>query len=305
MQVNPERLLVLHAVAEAGGIVAAGRRLNLVPSGISAHIAALERETGVVVLDRSRRGGRRPAQLTAAGHAMLVHARQLVEVLADTEATVRELVGQVDGPVVLAAFPTVITGLAVPALACLADTHPGILPVVRELNQDDAISAVHAGDVDIAIVEHDEQCPQADQPGLQIRWLLDDPYRLAIPSTWPVPATLHDLDQRVWVDGPPGSAVRQSLDRLRTAHQLALRGVHSCLEFPSVLALVAGGLAAALVPDLALAPSHPVRTRIVDLPDLGARRISAVYRHQKTGPAPAIAAMLHTLTDAAHPTRLA
>lgn len=40
---------MLHAVAEAGGIMAAGRRLNLVPSGFSAHMAALERETGVVV----------------------------------------------------------------------------------------------------------------------------------------------------------------------------------------------------------------------------------------------------------------
>ncbi len=302
MQINPERLLVLHAVATAGGIVAAGRRLNLVPSGISAHIAALERETGIVVLDRSRRGGQRPAQLTAAGHAMLAHATRLVDVLADTEAAVRELVGQVDGPVVLAAFPTVIAGLAVPALTTLADTHPGITPIVREVDHDEALSALHAGDVDIAIVEQDAAGPPPDRPGLQTRWLLDDPYRVAIPPTWAVPATLNDLAERSWVDGPSGSAVRQALDRLRASHHLALRGSHSCLEFPAVLALVAGGLAAGLVPDLALAPRHPARTRIIDLPDLGARRINAIYRQRKTGPPPAVAAMLDALTDVAHPT---
>ncbi len=301
MQINPERLLVLHAVAEAGGIVAAGRRLNLVPSGISAHIAALERETGVVVLDRSRRGGQRPAQLTAAAQAMLVHARRLVDVLADTEAVVRELVGQVDGPVVLAAFPTVIAGLALPALAALADTHPGITPIVRELNQNDALSALHAGDVDIAIVEHDNDDAQADQPGLATRWLLDDAYRLAMPRTWPVPASLHDLAQRTWIDGPPNSALRRSMDRLRTVHHLALPAAHSCLEFPAVLALVSGGLAAALVPDLALAPPRPSRVRIIDLPDLGARRINAIYRQSKTVTPPAVAALLDALADAAHP----
>lgn len=301
MQVNPERLLVLHAVGEAGGIVAAGRRLNLVPSGISAHIAALERETGVLVLDRSRRGGQRPAQLTAAGQAMLVHARRLVDVLADTEAVVRELVGQVNGPVVLAAFPTVIAGLAVPALAALADTHPGIAPIVRELDQNDAMSALHAGDVDIAIVEHNNNGPQVEQPGLATRWLLDDAYRLAIPHTWPVPATLHDLAERLWIDGPPNSALRQSLDRLRDVHHLSLPAAHYCLEFPAVLALVSGGLAAALAPDLALAPPRASRVRIIDLPDLGARRINAIYRRHKCGPPPAVTALLDALTAAAHP----
>jgi DNA-binding transcriptional LysR family regulator len=132
MRLNPERLLVLRAVADAGGVVAAGRRLHLASSGISQHIAALERETGLVILDRSRRGGQRPAQLTAAGRLLLMHATRLAEVLADAEADVRALAGQVDGPVVLAAFPTVIARLAVPALTALTKTHPGITPVVRE-----------------------------------------------------------------------------------------------------------------------------------------------------------------------------
>lgn len=45
MRLDPMRLLVLRAVAESGAVVAAGRRLHLAPSGVSQHIASLERET--------------------------------------------------------------------------------------------------------------------------------------------------------------------------------------------------------------------------------------------------------------------
>jgi DNA-binding transcriptional LysR family regulator len=301
MRLNPERLLVLRAVADAGGIVAAGRRLHLASSGISQHIAALERETGLVILDRSRRGGQRPAQLTAAGRLLLTHATRLAEVLADAEADVRALAGQVDGPVVLAAFPTVIARLAVPALAALTKTHPGITPIVREIDERTAIAALHAGDVDVVLVEEDTARPRPAEPGCTSRWLLDDRYRVALPTTWPVPTSVVDLANRPWIDGPPGSAVRQALHRLRADTALELPGAHSCLEFPAALALVAGGLATALVPDLALALQRPPGVRIVDLPDLGSRRINALHRTTRRPITPALAAMLDALTEAAQP----
>lgn len=300
MRLNPERLLVLRAVADAGGVVAAGRRLHLASSGISQHIAALERETGLVILDRSRRGGQRPAQLTAAGRLLLTHATRLAEVLADAEADVRALAGQVDGPVVLAAFPTVIARLAVPALTALTNTHPGITPVVREIDERTAIAALHAGEVDVVLVEEDMSRPRPPEPGCTSRWLLDDRYRVALPTTWPVPTSVLDLADRPWIDGPPGSAVRQALQRLRADTTLALPGAHSCLEFPAALALVAGGLATALVPDLALAQQRPPGVRIVDLPDLGTRRINALHRTTRHI-TPALAAMLDALTEAAQP----
>jgi hypothetical protein len=108
-----------------------------------------------------------------------------------------------------------------------------------------------------------------------VHHLLDDPYRVALPSTWPAPRDVTDLADRPWVDGPPGSAVHSVLDRLRATTGLPLSGVHTCVEFPAALALVDAGLAAALVPDLALASSPDPARRIAHLPGLGARTISA------------------------------
>lgn len=301
MHLNPERLLILQAVEDAGGVLAAGRRLHLAPSGISQHIAALERETGLVLLDRSRRGGQRPAQLTAAGRRLLTHAARLAEVIADAEADIQALTGRVDGPLVLAAFPTVIARLVVPALVEVMHTNRGITPMVREINEQAAIAALHTGDVDVVLVEDDTAHPRSPEPGCAIRWLLDDPYRVAIPTSWATPTALTDLAERPWVDGPPTSAIGRALGRLRSDTALRLAAAHTCLEFPAALALVAGGMAAALVPDLALTHPLPAHVRIVNLPDLGARRISALYRTRRELPTPVIAAVLDALTAAASP----
>jgi len=74
MQIDPRRLAVLGAVANAGGILAAATVLRVTPSAISQHVARLEAETGVTLLDRSRLGGRRAAGLTPAGQLLATHA---------------------------------------------------------------------------------------------------------------------------------------------------------------------------------------------------------------------------------------
>lgn len=299
MRINPERLLVLGAVAEAGGITAAGRLLHLAPSGVSQHIAALERETGLILLDRSRRGGQRPVALTAAGRRLVTHAHRLAQVLAEAEAEVHTLSGRVDGPVTLAAFPTAIHRLVAPALVSLAITHPGVRPSVREIDEQFMLAALQTGDLDLALVEDDALRPTPSTPGLTYQGLLDDAFRVAVPTGWPAALTFADLAESPWVDGPPDSAVARTLQRLRATSGLPLRGEHSCLEFPAALSLVAAGLAAALVPALALHQGKPAGVRPIDVAGLGARRISVVHRAGPGLPGPAVRVLLDSLLAAA------
>jgi len=298
MRLSPDRLLVLRAVADAGGVVAAGRRLHLAPSGVSQHLTALERETGLVLLDRSRRGGQRPLTLTAAGRHMAAHADRLAAVLADAENTALALAGRLEGPVRIGAFPTAVRRLVVPAVLALAQTDPGIQPVVHELDETAALAALHAGDLDVVLVEDESARLRPPPSGLTARRLLDDPYLLALPAAWPRPHDVTDLAQRPWVDGPHASAVRSVLDRLRATTGLPLPGTHVCLEFPAALALVDAGLAAALVPALALPDPPGPGTRLVDLPGLGARTISA-YTQAPRRPAQLLTPVLDALTAAA------
>jgi len=67
------RLWTFLAVAREGRLTEAARFLNLSPSAVSQHIAALEADFGVALFVRGHRGMR----LTPAGERLLVHAEQI------------------------------------------------------------------------------------------------------------------------------------------------------------------------------------------------------------------------------------
>src|SRR6266545_5991855 len=67
---DPRRLIVFEAVVRAGSFSAAARVLHLSQPSVSRHVAALESECGLQLLERTSRGLR----LTAAGNALLDHA---------------------------------------------------------------------------------------------------------------------------------------------------------------------------------------------------------------------------------------
>jgi DNA-binding transcriptional LysR family regulator len=62
------------AVVDRGGFTAASAHVHRSQSRVSAHIAALERELGTQLIDRTRR----PATLTAAGRIFAGHARDII-----------------------------------------------------------------------------------------------------------------------------------------------------------------------------------------------------------------------------------
>ena len=71
MSLDPRRLVVLHAVDRHGSVVGAAAALRVSPSAVSQQLAALERESGFVLVDRSQRGGQRAIEFTSAGRRLL------------------------------------------------------------------------------------------------------------------------------------------------------------------------------------------------------------------------------------------
>jgi DNA-binding transcriptional LysR family regulator len=287
MQIDPRRLAVLGAVANAGGVIAAASVLHLTPSAVSQHIARLEAETGVLLLDRSRLGGRRSAGLTSAGRLLAGHAGRLAETLAAAERELAELTGQVTGPVSVGSFPSAIRHLVVPAATAVTATYPNVEVRIRQLEPEPGLASLQAGGLDLLIVEADPADPPTNLPGLRGVRLLDDPYRIVFPEQWAPLAGVQALLARPWIDGPPGSAAHHALDRIAAHHGTVLNRVHECLEFPAALAIVAAGLAAAVVPALALPTHEPATVEVLDAPYAGARRIDMIHRRGRHEPSPA------------------
>jgi DNA-binding transcriptional LysR family regulator len=299
MSIDPRRLVVLSAVERHGGVVGAAGALRISPSAVSQQLVMLERETGFVLVDRSRRGGQRPIEFTTAGRRLVSHADSLVQVLDDAEAELVALADSVTGPVTIAAFFTVLRGFAGTALVDLAHTRPGLQPQVIQVDERSATADVLAGRIDLALVEDDAQRRRALPRGLHYEALADDPFRVAVPVTWPDFDQLAAVADRPWIDGPADSAVGQAMQRVRRTTGLALSAAHQCAEFTAGLSLVAAGLGGAFIPQLAVSALAPADVRVVALPGLGARRIGVVYRRSRNEPTPLVRTVIDALRAAA------
>ncbi|MBV9594410.1 MAG: LysR family transcriptional regulator [Actinobacteria bacterium] len=299
MQVDPRRLLVLRAVDVHGSVVGAATALRVSPSAVSQQLALLERETGVALIDRARRGGQRPLEFTVAGRRLIAHADRMHEVLDDAAGELATMLVEVTGPVTISAFFTVLRSFVAEALADLAESRPGLRPRIEAIDESGAAEEVQSGAIDIAVVEDDAHRPRRVPRGLRYEPLMDDPFRVAVPIDWPDFDTLADIADRPWVDGPAGSAVGQTLGRLRRETGLAFPAAHSCLEFTAGLAIVGAGIAAAFVPEMALAAAPPpAGVRIQAPPGIGSRRLGMIYRRSRNEPTPAVRAVLDALRRA-------
>jgi DNA-binding transcriptional LysR family regulator len=297
--IDPRRLRVLQAVAAHGSVAAAAQSLHLTPPAVSQQLLALERETGTSLIDRTGR----QVTLTAAGRLLAGHGDRIAAQLRQAERDLAELTGQAAGPVRLAAFQSVMSPLIAPALRILAAAHPAIRPTVTERYGPDAVAALRRGDLDIVLTEYDAVSSSPAELGLGLRHLAFDPYLLVTPPDWQITVrSLHDLDGRPWVAGPPGTACDHALQRLAAEAGIAIPDGDVCVEFPSVLALVAAGRGAAIIPTLALGQA-PVT--VCALSSLGGRHIAAWHPAGQAHPAPAAVIVLDALAQAGQAPRQA
>ena len=294
MRIDPHRLLVLRAVQRAGGVLPASRALYLTPSGVSQHLTRLEEETGLSLVDRTRRGGGRSLALTAAGRALAEQGERVAEVLAEAERTAMALRGERSGPVRIGGFATVLRRLVGPAVVGLAISEPSIVPAVREVDESVGRAQLRAGELDLVLLE---RLPDASPPrGVRTEDLLRDPYRVVVPASWPVHDDPDTLLRGRWIAGHEGTPARAALDALAAAAGAQLDIRHLCDEFTSMLALVGAGLGAAVVTDLVLDFLPLINVRVSAGPlDPGGRILYVAYRRGRAEPGPAAAVMLETL----------
>ena len=89
----------------AGFVLGRGRTLGMTQSAVSQHVAALEREAGLPLVDR----GTRPVELTEAGAVLVRHGRTVTAQLDDAEQALAEISGRRAGRLRLGSFPTALT----------------------------------------------------------------------------------------------------------------------------------------------------------------------------------------------------
>ena len=206
MTLDPRRLRLLVELADRGTIAAVADALHFAPSTVSHGLSALEREVGVMLLERTGRSVR----LTPAGVALAQEGRvalaRLQAAAADAAA-----VGRLDGgQVVIATFPSAGATFVTTAFRALRAQRPRLDVRLRDAEPEASLPAVLAGEVDVAVVYAYPHLPPLELDGLEAVHLLDDPMRLLIAADDPLAqqptASVDALRDRAFVAGARGSA---------------------------------------------------------------------------------------------------
>src|ERR1700742_1615141 len=116
---NVARLKVLKEVAYRGSLSSAAEALSYTQSAISQQIAALEAETGLVLLERHPRG----VSLTAAGQTLVGHADGVLARLESAEEALDAIKGVRGGRLRMASFPSAGATLMPRAIASFRTAH--------------------------------------------------------------------------------------------------------------------------------------------------------------------------------------
>jgi DNA-binding transcriptional LysR family regulator len=298
-----KQLRVLRAVAEHGSFSAAAESLSYTQPAISQQVAALERQTGTTLVDRTSRGVR----LTDAGLALVDHAEAVLARLAAAEAELEAMAGVRGGRVRLSSFPTAGASLLPPAVALFTERHPDVELSFVEREPEEAAQMLRAAELEVALVfeyaEYNQPELERFYEGIELTRLVDDPMYLALPLDHPAAnrsrVRLRDLSDETWIQE---SGNHSWCGRFHETACLAA-GFTPTVGFRSddynvVQGLVAAGVGISLLPGLSLTN---VRDDIV-IRSLGAnaptRRIAAATlagRYQS----PATEAMLGILEEVA------
>lgn len=287
MSLDPHRLLVLRAVRRAGGVLAAARLLHLTASGVSQHLAKLEAEAGVALVDRTQRGGGRSLRLTAAGHALADHAERIADALADAERELAARSGRPSGALRVGGFSVALSELVAPIAMQLAVTDPALQAHIYEVTEAEGFAMVAAGDLDLMLAEGPGPNSPPRPPGLTEVDVLRDPFHVVLPLAWAPVTEPAQLLARTWITTSYDSATRRALERLCAEHGIALdsRDIGEGTS-RTLLAMVANGLGAAIIPELTLGQNPNPDIRISDgVLDPGARMITVLHRQGDRSPA--------------------
>lgn len=135
-------------ITEHGTFTEAARRAHLSQPALTSSIRRLEERLGAKLLLRGRNG----AELTAAGRAVLPHARAALVATEEAQRAAAEIEGLAAGEVRVGGGATVCTYLIPPLLAQFRRRHPEIALRVTELHTEPALDALSRGELDLAIV---------------------------------------------------------------------------------------------------------------------------------------------------------
>jgi LysR family hydrogen peroxide-inducible transcriptional activator len=274
------QLSAIVAVADHRTFSAAARALHTVQSNISTHVAHLERELGVTLVDRAT------GRLTEEGETLVARARRILgeveALIADVAAVSRE----VEGVARVGIIGTTARWLAPRLLEAMESRFPRVSVVVVDATTTSLLPQLHSGLLEVAVI-----ALPINDPDVEAQPLFEEDRIVIAPSTHPLAAhervTLADLAEHDLLLEPPGTAFRDEIDVQAEHAGVALRAKAEVDGMRLLASLAFDGFGAAVLPASAVPPQLPAGATVVGVDDLTGRFVGLAWRRRGLLSAPA------------------
>ncbi len=243
MELNLHLVRLFVAVATHQSFSRAAEALHISQPAISKGVASLERQVGLVLLDRSRT----VVTLTEAGQTLLSHALALYASERAAISALAQLRGLAQGQLAIGASTTIGNYVLPPLIAAFHAQYPAIRLTLQIGNTHDLLQRLLAEPLDLVLVEG----PVADNQVHVTPWRQD---RLVV-----IAAALHPLryqrqlpaivvTEQLVLLRETGSGTREVIDAHVRASAVTLAHVMEVGHTEAIKQLVAAGLGLGIVP---------------------------------------------------------
>lgn len=254
------------AVAEKASFTRAAERVHVTQPGLSAQIAALERELGQALFRRGRHG----AKLTEVGESVLGDAREALAAAERMRSRIDEYRGLLRGRVRIGFISGAIGEEfdISPVLARFRAEHPLVKVTLSEHDSDTMVGELARGELDLAIIGiTGDPLPH----GIETHVVVDVPIVAVLPDEderfTSGRVELERLVQEPLVCLTRGTGIRGMFEHACREHGLRPDVSYEAAAPPVLLDLAAHGLGVAVVPELTRAEASAYGVRAVSIVD--------------------------------------
>jgi DNA-binding transcriptional LysR family regulator len=208
LRLSFRQLRLLIAIAEAGNLVGAAKRLNMTQPAVTKGLQEAEVSLGFRLFERTNRG----VIPTDYGQALVTHAQLIVRQLSHATEELRDLHDGAAGRVAVGTTPAASVDLLPRAIAKLRQERPRVSVKVVEGSNDSLLPSLVAGDLDFVIGRLPE-LPHGKLLGHEalfgdIACIVAQPRHPALRES----LQLRDLDRYSWVLPTQESTQRQQIE---------------------------------------------------------------------------------------------
>jgi DNA-binding transcriptional LysR family regulator len=250
-------LYTLIAIADRGSFAEAGNRIGLSLSAVSMQIRALEEELDITIFDRTRR----PPVLTDAGLALVHRARDLIAHWESMSASLKK--GTSAGLLKLGSVHTCVSGVLPLALKRLQRQGHGLEVHVTTGLTHELEKAVYHRQLDVAIVTE----PDVARTGLEFLPFVEEALVVIAHRSAKGASDQELLESTPYVRFNRSARVGHLVQEEIVRRQINVKSTMEIDNLEGVVAMVANGLGASVVPARGVKSEFPSTVRVIPFGD--------------------------------------